>query len=274
MANVFIEERTLTAIGNAIRAKTNTTDLILPKDMPSAMDALSLAGADYNDGYEDGYEKGLSDIEQAKYDAFWDFYQNNGNREEYERAFSGGGNATTLQWNDTTFKPKYDLTVKGGAARMFADCRITDLKGILEERGLTLDLSGATGTSQIFMWSTITRLPTIDFSSAPEVHFYYAYLLKSVDKVVLKQDGSQTSYFQGCGALEDITFEGVIGQNLGMGECKKLKRASIENIFSVLSTTATGKTATFSKTAKEAAFTTDEWEALKATKPNWTIALA
>jgi hypothetical protein len=30
---------------------------------------------------------------------------------------------------------------------------------------------------------------------------------------------------------------------------------------------------TFSKKAKEAAFTADEWEALIATKPNWTISL-
>ena len=33
MANVLIEENTLKAIGNAIRAKTGKTDLILPKDM-------------------------------------------------------------------------------------------------------------------------------------------------------------------------------------------------------------------------------------------------
>ena len=224
--------------------------------------------------YDAGYEKGLGDVEQAKYDAFWDFYQNNGNRRSYVHAFRGGDNTTTVQWNDTTFKPKYNIVVTGSAANMFANSNITDLKGILEERGLILDLSGSDHVSQIFMWSKITRLPVIDLSLASEIHFYYAYCLKSVDKVVLNQNGSQTHYFQGCGALEDITFEGVIGQNLGMGECKKLKKASIENIFSVLSTTATGKTATFSKTAKEAAFTDAEWDALKATKPNWTVALA
>ena len=35
MANVFIDESTMSAIGNAIRSKTGKSDLIIPSDMPS-----------------------------------------------------------------------------------------------------------------------------------------------------------------------------------------------------------------------------------------------
>ena len=40
MANVLIEESTMSAIGNAIREKTGKTGLILPKDMPTEIESI------------------------------------------------------------------------------------------------------------------------------------------------------------------------------------------------------------------------------------------
>lgn len=45
MANVLIEETTMTAIADAIRAKTGDTDLILPSDMPTQIESISSGGA-------------------------------------------------------------------------------------------------------------------------------------------------------------------------------------------------------------------------------------
>ena len=46
MANVLIDERTMHAIGDAIREKTGKTDLILPSDMPSEIEGISVGGGD------------------------------------------------------------------------------------------------------------------------------------------------------------------------------------------------------------------------------------
>ena len=45
MSKVFIEESTLTAIGNAIRGKTGGTDLIAPLNMPTEINGISTGGA-------------------------------------------------------------------------------------------------------------------------------------------------------------------------------------------------------------------------------------
>lgn len=46
MANVLIEETTMSAIGDAIRAKTGKTEGILPADMPSEIEGISGGGGD------------------------------------------------------------------------------------------------------------------------------------------------------------------------------------------------------------------------------------
>lgn len=51
MANVFIEESTLTAIGDAIRAKTGATDKIFPADMATAIEGITGGGEGVPDGY-------------------------------------------------------------------------------------------------------------------------------------------------------------------------------------------------------------------------------
>lgn len=45
MANVLIEESTMSAIGNAIREKTGKTDLILPADMPTEIEGIESGGS-------------------------------------------------------------------------------------------------------------------------------------------------------------------------------------------------------------------------------------
>lgn len=44
MANVLINENTMSAIGNSIREKTGSTELILPADMPSAIESIPGGG--------------------------------------------------------------------------------------------------------------------------------------------------------------------------------------------------------------------------------------
>ena len=139
------------------------------------------------------------------------------------------------------------------------------------------------------MWSGITHVGEIDTRSATNITslFYAALQMVSVDKLILKSDGSQsinTNAFQQMGGLVSITIEGAIGQTTSFEWSTRLNRASITSVINALSTTTTGLTVTLSKTAVNKAFETSEgaadgstsaeWLALVATRSNWTIALA
>ena len=57
---------------------------------------------------------------KAEYDAFWDTFQNNGNRTTYSYAFYG----SAVGWNDTTFNPKYPIKIIYGEC-LFQNSPIT-----------------------------------------------------------------------------------------------------------------------------------------------------
>ena len=209
----------------------------------------------------------------SHYDAFWDVYQQNGERTIYRWGFTGRG------WTDEIFKPKYNIAPVGSSDYMFVYTKIANLKACLESCGVTLDLSKATNTANIFAYSySLTTLPKIDLSSSTVNNgtFDGDYKLKSIDELVL---GENTPYSNGsfneCYELENMIVTGTIGKNgFNVKWSTKLSKASIESIINALSSTTSGLSVTISKTAKEAAFTDAEWSALIATKSNWTISLA
>ena len=225
--------------------------------------------------YDAGYEKGKSEggsSGDGGYDAFWSVYQNNGERRSYQYAFAGNG------WTADTFKPKYDIVIANGQY-MFRYSKINaDLVEILERQGVVLDTSGITNTDRTFADAKFTRLGVLDFSNVTSINTTFANSsdLETIDKIILKDDGSNTfsTVFTNLSALKNITFEGVIGQNgINLQWSSSLTKASIENIISCLSATTSGLTITLSKNAKNKAFTNEEWNALVATKSNWTISL-
>ena len=78
--------------------------------------------------------------------------------------------------------------------------------------------------------------------------------------------------FLNCTALKEIRIAGTIGLSVDF-QYSPLSKASIESIMAALSDTTTGISVTFSNIAVNAAFTTDEWNALVAAKSNWTVTL-
>lgn len=198
-----------------------------------------------NDGYvqgeQNGYAVGFDEGKKAEYDRFWNAYQQNGARRNYIQIFSG------VAWDDNTYNPKYEITLGAGntANSMYA------YNGI-----------------------TTTKVPIIFNGGASNLVFYSCGSLKTIVSIYVPVNQSYNSWFAGCKSLTDITFaEGsVIGETINLQDCP-LTKASITNVVNILSSSATGKTATFKKTAKEAAFTDAEWSALIATKSNWTFSL-
>lgn len=227
------------------------------------------------------YEAG----KKSEYDAFWDDYQDNGDRVNYNYGFFNKG------WTGNNFRPKYDIRPTR-ATQMFAESNITDLVGILEECGVTLDFSQTTNIYMTFYWCTsLTRVGVVDTRACTNgaQTFYYLFgsdeKLKSIEKLILKDDGSQvfSNTFSGCINLQELRIEGVIGQNgVNLQQSPRLSKASITSIINALSTTTSDLAVTLSKTAVDTAFEEEggavgsvstEWENLVATKKNWTISL-
>ena len=232
-------------------------------------------GCGYTDGNDDGFATGQqighdSGVEVGKrqaYDAFWDTYQQNGTRVHYAGAYSGVG------WTGELFKPKYDMKPQS-AEWMFCYSRIPgDLDEILEQQGVTLDFSECRNFSYAFYDCRFTAIGTVDCSKATTSmpYLFGARTIVTVRNFI--PPNFEMSYNHFGSGLKNLTVGGTITKSANFRE-SPLSRESIESVMAALSDTVTGQTATFNKAAAEAAFTTEEWETLVATKPNWTIAKA
>ncbi len=225
--------------------------------------------------YEKGVNDGCTAGADAQRKAFWDVLQNYGKRTDYSYAFYGE------VWTKDTFKPIYDIKPTN-ACYMFAYSRIYEnFAKLLRDLGVTLDLSKATNVEACFAESDFKRLGIIDTTSADVLSklFLYATSLIEVNKLILRDDGSQSLHraFGGCGNLVTLNIEGVIGgTTFDVSASPLLSKESIKSIINAVSTTK-ATTITLSRTAVETAFgslTSTEWLNLRNTRPKCTVVLA
>lgn len=257
----------MTAIANAIRNKTGKTGALSLDDMADKIPEV------YNKGYADGKAQGG---DGDSYDEYWDIMQINGNRINYDGGFA--------HWVEKYFKPKYDMKPSSACyifSRFNKDIKEIDMVEHLKKYNVTLDFSACTNFTNFLMYSFVSRLGTVDTRAASAVNFYIAYRLKTIDSLILKDDGTQTFNFVMCSYLENITITGIIGQNINLGDCPLLKD-SIISVINALSTTTSKKTVTFKKTAINNAFGINiddestypegsEFYNLRNSKTNWTF---
>ena len=127
------------------------------------------------------YKAGQEAGQKAERDNFWDVFQNYGNTRNYYQAFSYD------KFTDETYNPKYDIRCSEGttpAQNMFYSAtKITDTKVAIYANAR--DLSSAFGMSGL---KTIRKL-----------HVYESTIFYNT--------------FSGCYHLENLTIDGVIGQN-------------------------------------------------------------
>lgn len=177
---------------------------------------------------------------QTEHDRFWDAYQANGTRTDYQRCFSG------LAWTAETLRPKYDIRpTYGGGTSMFQYCGFSgSLKQHFENLGIKLDFSKLTGLTQPFYQAVyITEMPDIDISGCVNnctYLFWGCTALKSAKIKTSEAVNIATNSFTNCTALEELSFEGVIGNSLDIHWSTKLSAESYYNIIFHLSSTATG----------------------------------
>lgn len=245
MANIFIEESTMQAIGDAIREKTGKFDGILPADMPAEIQSITSSGGE-------GYEEGV----QAEKVRFWNTYQTNGNRTNYLYAFAGAG------WTDATYNPQYPLKIHTNGQRVFYGSSITNTK-------VPIDIAlpkTVPNVTQIFdNASKLQTIPELIVNQYTRLHASFADCgaLANIDLITGKLSGN--------------------GKNVVFGGCPCLTKKSIENIVNALSDTpdTDGLSVTFNTDAVNKAFetsegvgdgaTSSEWLALVASKSNWSF---
>lgn len=226
MARKIYEESKIAEIAKRIREKTGG--------------ATTYTTAEMADGVAEVYEAG----KKAEYDAFWDAYQENGNRTNYHNAFSGNG------WTKDTYKPKYAIKPTY-AYGIFANSRV--LQGRLE-----FDFSLCTDFRSAFSQCFFEHIGVIDASSATQIDsaFYRMYYCHTIDKLIMHERvTSAGTAFNLSSALVNITIEGVIACAIDI-HWSPLSYDSIVSIISHLSDTATGQTLTLSKVAVDKAFAT------------------
>ena len=226
--------------------------------------------------------------QKSEYDRFWDIYQNYGNRTECQGMFYGYG------WKPETFKPKYSLKPTS-ASSMFYMARLTglDLVQRLEELGLELSFEDCSNLSYTFSLCGISHIGIVDTRNASDLTYTFDqgyYDMVTIDKIILKDDGSQTfsNTFRYSYGLKEIRFDGVIGNDIDLRYSTVLSLNSILSIIIALKSDATGKKVVLSKTAVDKAFETSEgandgstsqvWISTISSKSNqydgnWTISL-
>lgn len=231
--------------------------------VPEALTALHTAAA--------------AEGEAAHAAAFWDAYQQHGNRSDYSTAFSGYG------WTAAIFHPTRPLYVVNGYMLFRNNPHLTS--AMLAQA--SFDFSACQSLQYGFMACTaLEEVADLGATRNLDSCFSGCTKLKSVQRLHLPtaENGPVTGLFWSCPQLQTVSVVGTLHDgNLGLQKSPLLSRDSIIGLVNALSDTATGKTLTLSQTAVNTAFETAagaadgarsaDWMALTATKPNWTFAL-
>ena len=204
-------------------------------------------------------------------DKFWDTFQDNGNRTDYSFAFAGTG------WTDKILRPKYDIIVTSAHTMFKSNNGINEnISDFFAKQGVKLDFSQCTSFVEAFGQPGIVGVDVVDTRNANNITSMCVWnnRLKEIRKLILKNDGSQTSLnaFVGTNVLETLFIEGVIGTDF-LVQSKVLNRASIESIVNHLSDTV-GATLTLNKSAVNKAFETSNGANNGSSSDDWLNLIA
>lgn len=135
---------------------------------------------------------------KAERDAFWKIYQDHGNRTDYTHAFAGYG------WTYETYHPKYPIRLREGwtATSAFQLSLVTD-----------------------------TQVPIVCEGATTLNSTFYNSKLKTIRSITSVAGTVFQNTFYGCADLENISFSGIISNDIDLHWSTKLSRASINSLI-------------------------------------------
>ena len=208
---------------------------------------------------------------KAEYDAFWDLVQENGNRTNYDFCFAGEA------WSVDNFKPKYHIQPTS-CQNMFAYWGTYSGRiGAIDFRGFPIDFSKSKLVANCFYGNLfVVAVGEINTTSVNGLSNFFSTCpnLHTIEKFVVKESGENTYYntFNYCIKLENITFEGVIGNDISFGDSPLLTHDSLMSIINHLKDfSGTTTTMTCTLGATNLAKLTDAEKAI-ATEKGWSLA--
>ena len=233
----------------------------------------------------------IAENEQKVYNAaierMWNGITRDGERTYYYLGF----NAWKLSMD--TIRPTKDIKVVGDGRSLFRNVKNIgtkpiDLKVIEERQGMKFDFSECTNPQYLFDGAEIEVLNVVDLSNANAsvtvLYFIFANSkIKWIEKLIVSENTSKfdTSFYKAHN-LTHCIFEGVLNKNgLAIYDYNKLDKESITSIINILSDDTEGLSVYTNRNVIIEAFETsegandgidsEEWLALVASKPNWTI---
>lgn len=177
----------------------------------------------YTEGEQAGYGKGMTDgVEQGKqaeYDRFWDAYQQNGERSNYNNAFQ-------LGWTDANFNPKYPCRPTSVSFMFGNNCGIKTIK-----EG-TFDFSRLTKMTNMFYNNTVTTtVPPFDMTTITNIDgaFYGSVIRALVLNNV--QESCVFGTWTAVKGIVDFMVTGTIGTSFNIQWAWQLTVQSAKNII-------------------------------------------
>lgn len=190
----------------------------------------------YPAGIQLGYRNGLQAGAEDERRAFWKIFQQEGKRINYQTAFPGFG------FDFNNFYPMFDIRPTQSCSTMFFGWNRSETqKGSLKTRlyacNVELDTSQTTNLTQAFYNCHFTDIPTIVMPGGVATKWIFANnpYLTMIDRVIVEESTVFTNCFDGDAALEQVIFQGVIGQNgLDVSDCIHLNKYSLQSIVECL----------------------------------------
>lgn len=210
MSKVLIEEETLSNIGNAIREKTNITDLISPLDMPTKISEIQSGGS------EDMLQHIVNEFNSCE-----DLFYNS-------------------KLTDSTFLNKLDTSNVTNMTRMFAYSKFTSIP--------KLDTHNVTTMNGMCNSSRIDIFPECDTSKVTDMSYMFGGSSVSIiHRIDMSNVTNTNSMFYSSVALREFHAFGL-KVNLALNYSNLLERTALVEILTNLGVPETTKTLTLGST--------------------------
>ena len=208
-----VDDTRMTAIANAVRAKTGKTDTMTVDEIPTEVAAV--------------YDKAIDDM--------WEIIQAHGTRTDWRWAFN------RMTFKADLFRPKYDIAPVGDCSYMFyltnqGTYENVDLIEVEKNCGITFDFSQVTRMESAFHNAAITGINVLDVrKSVRNYGMMWNANIQRINKLMVSENTTFDSFMVNASTLTHCIFEGIIAKNgLDLARPANLDHESLLSVVNCL----------------------------------------